>query len=166
MGACELCGKKTEQLIKVKIDSTTMNVCKECSKYGKKIETPKTNFFRGGFRNRNKNDKDATEEFVVKNYGTLIREARERQNLKPEDFAKKINEKESLLRKVESGNHKPSIPLARKIEKFFHIKLVDSRSVSKTHEEFEKVNGSGSGEEKGNSGLTFADILKNAMKKK
>jgi len=45
--------------------------------------------------------------------------------LKQEEFAKKLNEKESLIQKIESGHFEPSIGLAKKIGRFLKIKLVE-----------------------------------------
>jgi len=45
-------------------------------------------------------------------------------NLKIKDLAKEIKEKESIMARVESGKLKPTIDLARKLERFFGIKLV------------------------------------------
>ena len=64
------------------------------------------------------------EEFVlIENYGKLIVEARQRMNLTREEFAKKIKEKESVIRRIENEEMKPDEKLLNKIEKFLGIKL-------------------------------------------
>jgi putative transcription factor len=54
----------------------------------------------------------------------MIKEAREKLNLKQEDLAKHINEKVSILHKVETGSIKPPIALARKLEYALKISIV------------------------------------------
>jgi len=44
--------------------------------------------------------------------------------LKQEDLAKKLNEKSSIIKRVEEGWEPPS-NLIRKLEKFFNIKLTE-----------------------------------------
>jgi putative transcription factor len=63
------------------------------------------------------------ETVFVENYGKLIVEARERMNLTREEFAKKIKEKESVVRRIESEEMVPDDALTKKIEKFLGIKL-------------------------------------------
>ena len=165
MGTCELCGKETDRLVKVKIDSTTMSACSACAKYGKIISSPKSNF-SSGFAGKQSSFVDEVEEFIVPDYSRLVRDCRVKKGLTPEQFAQKLNEKESLLRKVESGSFKPSIPLAKKLQSFCHVKLVGSRSVAKTHEAFESSLADKSSSDSESSSLTFGDILKKAMGKK
>ena len=45
--------------------------------------------------------------------------------LKQEDLAKEIAEKESVIHWLETGRHEPSLELARKLEKFLGIRLID-----------------------------------------
>ena len=63
------------------------------------------------------------ETVLVDNYEKIIIESRKKMNLTREEFAKKINEKESVIRRVESGEMRPNDALINKIEKFFDIKL-------------------------------------------
>ncbi len=63
------------------------------------------------------------ETVLVDNYGKLIIGARKKKNLTREEFAKKINEKESVIRRVESEEMGPDDALTEKIERFFEIKL-------------------------------------------
>ena len=64
-------------------------------------------------------------ETIVPGYGRIIKKKREELGLKQEDFARKINEKVSLIHNIESEHFEPSINLARKIERFLKIKLVE-----------------------------------------
>ena len=62
---------------------------------------------------------------IVSNYAQLIRSAREAKQMKQEDFAKFLNEKESILAKWESGSLKLRLDVARKLEKVLGVKLLE-----------------------------------------
>ena len=59
---------------------------------------------------------------VVENYAELVRNARGA--MKQEVLAKKINEPESLVSRIETGKVTPSEDVARKLEKTLHITLL------------------------------------------
>ena len=60
---------------------------------------------------------------ILPNFSELIKERREKLTLKQEDFAKKINEKVSLIHKMETGHYEPNMKLAKKIERFLRVKI-------------------------------------------
>lgn len=132
---CDMCGKKDISPIKVKIEGTIMTVCSNCVRYGEKLEDPtkRVNNFTTSRHKRVRVDPDENK-FIVKDYGARIKQARESRGLKQEQVAKSLNEKESIFHKVESGNFKPSFKLARKIERFFSIRLIEEVTVSGTVE--------------------------------
>jgi|TARA_Y100000310_G_scaffold271804_1_gene286449 putative transcription factor len=121
---CDMCGSEGK-LYKATIEDARLNVCHECSKFGKVTGiVPQIS--------DNKPKKVASEELevevmemVVSDYAEKIRGKRGHLGLKQEEFAKKINEKESLLQKIESGRFEPSIALAKKIGNFLRINLVE-----------------------------------------
>lgn len=129
MPICDLCGNKPS-LYKALIEGTELNVCTECSKFGKILETvqskqselKKEKKRKGG--GKKKIEKE-TLQLIVPDYAHLIKNAREKLNLKQEDFAKIINEKQNLIHLIETGKFEPSISLARKLEKFLKIKLIE-----------------------------------------
>jgi len=67
-------------------------------------------------------DLDAEAE-LVEDYGQRIKKAREKAGLKQAAFAQKINEKQSLLRKIEREEVLPSEAVRRKIERSLNISL-------------------------------------------
>lgn len=115
---CELCGAEGP-LYKVKIEGSIMNVCGKCRKFGTPVRTYKK------IISEKKIEKPEIIEAIVSDYAKLIRNARENHNMKQEEFAMKINEKDSIIHKVETGHFKPSLKLAKKIEKFLGIKLIE-----------------------------------------
>jgi putative transcription factor len=61
---------------------------------------------------------------LVEGYASKIRVAREKLGLSHEDLGKKINEKASLLRHIETGKASPNNQLANKLEHALKITLM------------------------------------------
>lgn len=125
MGNCGVCGKEGD-LVRCVVEGVEIGVCKVCSKYGKviqeKVDSRCERKVSWILERRGWQDSD---EDVVKDYSILIRHRRESLGWKQEDLAKKMNEKESVVGKVERGELKPSLKLARKFEKVLGVKLVE-----------------------------------------
>jgi len=125
---CELCGKETDKLFVVMIEGSKLNVCKECSSFGRVIkvieEKPVENVVKKT-RKKQQVVKQEPEFVMVKNFGSIIRKKREELGLKQEEFAKKLSIKESLLHKIETSDFEPDLDLARKLEKMLKVKLVE-----------------------------------------
>ncbi|MCF8884168.1 MAG: helix-turn-helix domain-containing protein [Nitrososphaerota archaeon] len=60
----------------------------------------------------------------VEDFGRLIRDAREKMGLTQEELANQLNERVTIIKKIEAGEFKPSIELARRIEKLLKIKII------------------------------------------
>jgi putative transcription factor len=120
MAPCEMCGKEGE-LLKASIENVIMSVCANCARYGKVLSKERK------FLPEKKPKPQMKEilEEVVPDYSEIIKHARERSGLTQLDLGKKIGEHESLLHHIESGKTKPTLDVARKLEKFFRIKLVE-----------------------------------------
>ena len=138
-----------------------LNVCEKCSSYGRvvgriKREQPvrarkKQEKPLDGSIIRTRKDKETdTMQLIVSNYSELIKKGRERLGLKQEDFAKKIAEKESVVHKLESGQIKPNIDLARKLERFLKVALI---------EEVEIEGAGATGSAKSTDNLTIGDLI-------
>ncbi|MBS3148541.1 TIGR00270 family protein [Candidatus Woesearchaeota archaeon] len=141
MSACELCGK-TVPLLNALVEGTQMQVCKNCAGFGQVLKTPIS-------RAPVKKQTIEIVETVVEDSAKLIREAREKNGMTQKDFALKLTEKESLIQKIENGSLKPSLELARKLEKILKIKLVE---IEKEEQESYEKNKSGP--------LTIGDLIK------
>lgn len=123
---CEMCGAKTK-LFKTKIEGTEMNVCRSCSRYGEilaEVREPKP-VKKSSVSTSQSIERGQIIQGIVKDYPSKIKTAREKLNLTHKEFARKINEKESVIHKLETGAFEPNFPLARKLEKFLKIKLVE-----------------------------------------
>lgn len=134
MAICEMCGKDLP-LFRAFIEGSELKVCKGCASFGKLIgpvaQPPK--------REKKKEKEDAAKnaepeviQSIVSGYGEIVKKARESKGLKQEELARKINEKESLIHKVETGHYEPNLLLAFKLEKFLGIKLVEETTVEKS----------------------------------
>jgi len=143
MTACELCGKDTPLFIAV-VEGSKLNVCINCGKFGKVLRMPPVAV------QKNAPVAEASEpvEVVVTDYALLIRTAREKSGMTQKDFARSLNEKESIIQKIENGVFVPPILMARKLEKLLKIKLVE---VEKEDEVSKEKRASGP--------LTIGDIL-------
>lgn len=141
MAACDLCGKDT-QLFSAIVEGSRLNVCSACGSYGKVLK--KQVVFK-----KNPVAEKAPEpvEVVVSNYAKLIRESREKRNLTQKDFARFLNEKESVVQKLENGVLVPPLSMAKKLEKLLRIKLVEIEEESAVPPN------------KGSGPLTIGDIL-------
>jgi len=82
------------------------------------------------------------------NYGEIIRRAREERGMTPEQLAKKLNEKESVIRRVEEGKLRPPEPLINKLEKELEIKIRASPPPSPVSPKAD------------NGGITLKDVAK------
>ena len=130
---CDMCGKETN-LFKTDVEGSILNLCKECSKFGKIISTVREvreeKEIRKALPSKAKEIKE--EEIVltiVSDYGEIIKRKREQLGIDQEEFAKKINEKKALIHKIEINQFEPPIDLARKIEKFLHITLIEQQEL-------------------------------------
>lgn len=145
-----MCGRSGE-LLTAEIEGAEMKVCPKCSKFGKVISG---NFIRPVHGKKvssgPKPVKEAPEFKLIENFAEKIRKAREARNLSQEDFAKLINEKESISSKWERGGFKPSIETARKLEKVLGLILVVKEEDSTEKVELDKKSGE----------LTLGDFVK------
>jgi len=61
---------------------------------------------------------------LVENYGELVRKARVRLGLTQGELARQVGEKATIIKKIEAGEFRPSISLARKLEKSLKVVLL------------------------------------------
>ena len=131
MPGCEICGKDTE-LFHAVIEGTDMQVCTVCGKFGKiikKVMEPIKPRLKGIAKEETIPEKEIIQ-VVVPEYAEIIKKKREELGLKQEEFAQKISEKESLIHHIESGKFEPNVELARKMEKFLKVKLIEEQELS------------------------------------
>ena len=132
---CEICGKPVPENnpIRAKIEGSVMVVCKECSKLGTIQKAPPKPKFRQQPKgkkqnktpNRNYSRNDEPAEELIEDFEMEIRKARESKNWSREDLGKKINERVSVITRIETGKMTPDTKLTRKLEKTLNVKLLE-----------------------------------------
>jgi putative transcription factor len=129
---CEMCGKEAE-LYTAAIEGVNMKVCERCASHGKIIAKARPKIVPRRMKKATKPAEPEVElvEVILEDFSKRIRDARTKSGMTQKEFAKKINEKESLLHKMETGSFTPSIPLAKKLEKTLGIKLIEQREEEK-----------------------------------
>ncbi|MFW6017204.1 MAG: multiprotein bridging factor aMBF1 [Halapricum sp.] len=178
MVQCEMCGKETNSPNTVKIEGAELQVCDECAEFGTEVKTQQSSTSTkystsssgssgsggstasssggastsssqssGGGRRRDMFDEM---DEVAQDYDERIRSARESAGISQEDLAKDLNEKASLIRKLEHGEVLPSDDVQRKLERELGI---DLSAGSTPDEDTEWEGGSASGE------YTLGDVV-------
>jgi len=118
MGECELCGSKNATR-KTKIDGAVLTACEDCVRLGEEVPTIELRPTKKAIPKLEGLDKS-----VKTNFHMLIKNERTKRNLTQEDLAKKLNEKSSIIKRIEEG-WEPSLGVIKKLEKFFNIKLTE-----------------------------------------
>jgi putative transcription factor len=133
---CEVCGRKIHgKPVKAIIEGAKLMVCSQCSRHGQivfeEVETsqqalgtpmgsvPKPGKSKAQGAGGVEASKELVEDFDVK-----IREARMQMGLSHEELGKKISEKVSVLKKIETKKIIPNDRLAAKLEHALRIKLL------------------------------------------
>ena len=126
---------------KVLIEEAKITVCQSCAQHGtiihekakpsiakrSSMKKPK-NILKKPFSQKSFNRESSI--VVVSDYAKRIRGARSTSNLTQKQFARKIHEKESLIRRIETGKVEPTLELSKKIEKTYNIKLLQKADES------------------------------------
>lgn len=135
---CEVCGRKIHSdPVKAVIEGAKLTVCVECSKHGRVLYGDEAASTPAAAPSPTKSYQhipvimkkppvaqvQITTE-LVEDYASKIRTARQKLGLTHIDLGKKIMEKESLLRHIETGKASPNNQLATKLEHALKITLM------------------------------------------
>ena len=173
MVQCEMCGTETGSPKTVKIEGAELEVCDDCADFGTEVRTEETSSTSTKYSTSSSGSssssasspsggssgttggggrRDMFDEMdeVVQDYDYRIRTAREAEDLTQEELANQLNEKASLIRKLERGDVLPSDSIQRKLEKELGIDL----SMGGSDDDNEWSGGSATG------GTTLGDVVK------
>jgi putative transcription factor len=132
---CELCGKDVTFCRKVTIEGVQLEVCTECAKFGieakkapEKDPAPKPVIAqRLEVREKRSRPRDVLEgmgkEELVEDFPERIRNARSGKGMSQKDLAMKINERLTVLSKIETGQMRPDDKIIAKLERELGVKL-------------------------------------------
>ena len=119
------------------MDGAHLQVCENCKNYGTLTNEPQKPYqskSREIIRPRQMKirHKSATpyipEDFVTEDFPRIIREGRIKHDLSQKELASKINERLSVIQKVELGKLSPDLMLCKKLENMLKIKLIIQKS--------------------------------------
>jgi putative transcription factor len=137
---CELCGKETPRTRTVTVEGSLLSVCGDCTRFGAEVAGPAQPLRirhpgnpvvaqRLEQRQRRMSERDiyasseVGAEELVDDYGERIRTAREAKGWKQTDLGARINEKASVIAKLETNAMVPPDSLIPKLERALGIKL-------------------------------------------
>ncbi|NIW12437.1 MAG: TIGR00270 family protein [Candidatus Thorarchaeota archaeon] len=130
---CEVCGRRiVGKPYRATIEGAKMIVCGNCVKLSstswelppprrvKRLVKPSSPKIM-----RKRQPQEPTQELeLVGDFSSRVRQGREKLGLSHEDLGRKIGEKVSVLRKIESGKMTPDHKLASKLEHTLRVKLL------------------------------------------
>lgn len=144
MAQCEMCGAEKSSLTTTKVEGAELELCDDCSDFGTEVKTESTSTTStkystsssdgsgsssstsdgsGGSSSRPRRDMFDQMDEIASDYDERIRAARERDELSREELAGELNEKASLIGKLERGDILPSDDVKEKLEKRLEISL-------------------------------------------
>ena len=167
-----MCGAETSSPKTVKVEGAELQLCDSCSDFGTEVKTASSSSgstkystsssssssssgsrsagSSGGSRTRRRSDMFDEMDEIATDYDDRIRTARENAGLTQEELANQLNEKASLIRKLEHGDMLPNDTIQKKLERKLDISLTGGSSTDDS--EWESGNSS--------QGYTLGDVVK------
>ena len=147
---CELCGRETSGLKQVNVEGTMLKVCVDCARFGTESDTKSGDPLVGSSLGENRGraspptSSDIAERLqrrsnrykprdvfegavkeLVEDYHIQIQKARNSMGLSQDDLARKLNERKSVVSKLETKAMWPDDKLVRKLERVLNITLME-----------------------------------------
>ncbi len=143
---CEMCGKETDGIQRVRVEGTDLRLCAQCARFGTPLDPPPAPAAgspafapsasaarapaaatRPAVARRRLEERDLYQEIgeleLADDWGRRVRTAREARGWTPEELGKQLNEKKSVVLKLEAGSFRPSDELVRKLEHLLKVRL-------------------------------------------
>ncbi|WP_423997014.1 multiprotein bridging factor aMBF1 [Halorubrum trapanicum] len=155
MPQCEMCGAEEASLTTTKVEGAELELCSSCTDFGTEVRDESTSSGGGKYSTSSSTGKSSSSsgsssgssgsggssgsstrprdmfddmDEIATDYDERIREARESRGLSQEELADQLNEKASLIRKLERGDTLPTDEVQRKLERALDISLVEGQS--------------------------------------
>lgn len=150
MPQCEMCGADETSLTTTKVEGAELELCSSCTDFGTEVRDESTgsgggkystssstgtsssssSSGSGGSSGGSTRPRDMFDDMdeIATDYDDQIRNARESRGLSQEELADELNEKASLIRKLERGDTLPTDDIQRKLEGELDISLVEGDS--------------------------------------
>ncbi|WP_411968415.1 multiprotein bridging factor aMBF1 [Haloferax sp. YSSS75] len=149
MPQCEMCGSDQASLKTVKVEGAELQLCDNCAQFGTEVRTESTSSATSKYstssssgkssgssgsssssssKTRRRRDMFDDMDEIATDYDSRIRQARESRGLSQEELAQSLNEKASLIRKLERGDIMPPDSVREKLERKLDISLVEGES--------------------------------------
>ncbi len=136
---CEMCGSESPRLRPVTVEGSRLMLCDRCSKFGTEVKPVETRrVARPGVRPRKGGGPVESEYDLAPDYPERIRGAREAKGWKREELARRINEKLSIIEKLEKGKMRPDDRLVSRLQKALQVKLMERVVEEQTAEKSER----------------------------
>ena len=152
MPQCEMCGADQASLTTTKVEGAELELCSSCTDFGTEVRDESTGSGGGKYSTSSSTGKSSSSgsssssggssggsstrprdmfddmDEIATDYDDRIRKARESRGLSQEELANQLNEKASLIRKLERGDTLPTDDIQRKLEGELEITLVEGES--------------------------------------
>ena len=152
MPQCEMCGAEEASLTTTKVEGAELELCSSCTDFGTEVRDESTSSGGGKYSTSSSTGKSSSSsgsssgsagssgsstrprdmfddmDEIATDYDERIREARESRGLSQEELADQLNEKASLIRKLERADTLPTDEVQRKLERALDISLVEGQS--------------------------------------
>ena len=163
MPVCEMCGVDSPRAKRVFLEGSLLMLCPRCSKFGQQTEEKREEeeeqrryipakrpapYTGKGKLGKAGGGIDTEETDLADDYHKRISKARNSLGMTQEELGKKINEKRSVIAKLESKQLRPNDNLRKKLERALDIELM------------EKVRAVGLNVREQNKSLTIGDMIK------
>jgi putative transcription factor len=139
---CEMCGRDVDAVSRVRVEGSVLRLCSDCARFGSRLDpapSPEpaavparpSGYSAAAVRPsrvpRRLEERDLYQEIgemeLAPDWPKRVRVAREALKWTPEDLAKKLNEKKSVVLKLESGGIHPPDDLVRRVERLLKVRL-------------------------------------------
>jgi len=139
MPQCEMCGADKPSLTTTKVEGAELELCDDCTEFGTEVRQTESSSTStkystsssgssgdssgssGSSDSSPRHDMFDEMDTVASDYDDRIRSAREDRGMSQEDLADELNEKRSLIRKLERGDVLPSDEVQQKLEGAFDM---------------------------------------------